>query len=52
MCIRDRPRLEQVCAFEDWCPFDAEHTVIRFVTCFHTTQEDVDALLSELKKLL
>lgn len=47
-----RPRLEQVCAFEDWCPFDAEHTVIRFVTCFHTTQEDVDALLSELKKLL
>lgn len=47
-----RPRLEKVCAFEDWCPYDAEHTVIRFVTCFHTTQEDVDGLLAELKKLL
>ena len=47
-----RPKLEQVCAFEDWCPHDGTHTVIRFVTCFHTTQEDVDNLLSELKKLL
>lgn len=47
-----RPKLEKVCAFEDWCPYDDTHTVIRFVTCFHTTQEDVDQLLIELKKLL
>lgn len=47
-----RPKLERVCAFEDWCPYDETHTVIRFVTCFHTTQEDVDGLLAELKKLL
>ncbi len=47
-----RPRLEEVCAFEDWCPYDEGHTVIRFVTCFHTTQEDVDGLLAELKRLL
>ena len=47
-----RPKLEAVCAFEDWCPYDEGHTVIRFVTCFHTTREEVDALLAELKKLL
>lgn len=47
-----RPRLEQVCAFEDWEPYDSGHTVIRFVTCFQTAQEDVDGLLAELKKLL
>ena len=47
-----RPRLAEVCAFEDWEPWDARHTVIRFVTCFHTAQEDVDALLDALKALL
>lgn len=46
-----RPKLAQVCAFEDWEPYDGEHTVIRFVTCFHTTREDVDGLLAELKEL-
>ena len=47
-----RPKLEAVCAFEDWCPYDEGHTVIRFVTCFHTTREEVDALLDALKSLL
>lgn len=47
-----RPRLAKMCAFEDWEPYDAGRTVIRFVTCFQTTQEDVDALLTALKALL
>lgn len=46
-----RLRLGRVCDFEDWEPYDADHTVIRFVTCFHTSQEDVDNLLEALREL-
>ena len=31
---------------------DETHTCIRFVTAWHTAQEDVDALLERMKKLL
>lgn len=47
-----RPRLEPLCAFEDWEPWDDTHTVIRFVTCFKTEESDVDGLLAALKKLV
>ena len=44
--------LEAQVAFEIWCPVDADHTCIRFVTAWHTTQEEVDALLALLEALL
>jgi threonine aldolase len=45
----DKPKIEAVCHCEDWCPYDESHTVVRFVTCFQTSQEDVDGLLQALK---
>ena len=42
---------EQV-AFEVWSPVDAQSTCIRFVTAWHTTQEEVDGLLELLENLL
>ena len=46
-----KPRIDAVCEYEDWCIYDENHTVVRFVTCFQTSEADVDGLLSELKKL-
>ena len=46
-----KPLLDEVCQYEDWCPYDADHTVVRFVCCFHTTEADVDGLLSALPDL-
>ena len=46
-----KPKVDEVCDCEVWCPYDESHTVIRFVTCFHTTQADVDGLLSALPNL-
>lgn len=43
-----KPQVDEVCDCEVWCPYDESHTVIRFVTCFHTSQEDVDGLLAAL----
>ena len=43
-----KPQLDAVCDYEDWCPYDGSHTVVRFVTCFQTSQEDVDGLLAAL----
>ena len=43
--------LEAVCDYEDRCPYDGSHTVVRFVTCFQTSQEDVDGLLAALPDL-
>ena len=40
-----------MCDCEVWCPYYESHTVIRFVTCFHTTQADVDGLLAALPNL-
>ena len=46
-----KPQVDEVCDCEVWCPYDESHTVIRFVTCFHTSQEDVDGLLAALPNL-
>ncbi len=42
------PKLEEVCHCEHWCRYDETSTVIRFVTCFHTSQDDVDGLIAAL----
>ncbi|MEG2138932.1 MAG: beta-eliminating lyase-related protein, partial [Oscillospiraceae bacterium] len=46
-----QPKLDKICWCEEWCPWDDTHVVVRFVTSFATTEQDVDGLLSELKKL-
>ena len=44
--------LDQLCAYEDWCPGPTpDTTVIRFVTCFATTAE-VARLLSTQRNFL
>lgn len=44
--------LQALCVFEDWCPAQAEgHTVIRLVTSFATTPEDVDGFLTAAARL-
>ena len=42
------PRLDAVCTYEVWCPYDASRTVVRLVTCFQTSPADVDGLLTAL----
>ncbi len=44
-----KPKLDAICAYEDWCPYDADRTVVRFVTCFQTSEADVDGFLAALK---
>jgi len=39
-------------AFEFWSHADETHDAIRFVTAWHTTEEEIDALLQLLKELL
>ena len=47
-----KPQIDQVCAYEDWCPDEREgYTVIRFVTCFNTGESDVEGLLEALPDL-
>ena len=41
--------LQQEVAFEIWSVVDEDHTCIRFVTAWHTTEQEVDALLALLK---
>ena len=42
------PTLRELCGFEFWEKADVDHTTIRFVTSFATTEEEVDALLAAL----
>lgn len=43
------PAIQNVCHLEIWGPAEqADHTIIRFVTCFNTSIEDVNGLLSVL----
>jgi threonine aldolase len=42
------PTLKELCTFEIWEKRDEAHTVIRFVTSFATTEQEVDALLAAL----
>ena len=45
-----KDKLDQLCAYETWCPAqETGHTVIRFVTCFATAPEDVDGFLAALR---
>ncbi len=44
-----KAKLDEICEYEDWCMYDETHTVIRFVTCFNTTEADVDGLLAALR---
>lgn len=46
------PALEELCSFEVWDRPDAGHTVIRLVTSFATTREEVSGLLSGLRPLV
>ena len=41
-------KLQNQVSFECWGRVDPEHSCIRFVTAWHTTQEEVDALLAVL----
>lgn len=44
-------RLRRIAEFEVERRMDESHTCIRFVTAWHTTQEEVDALLASVKEL-
>lgn len=46
------PALREVVTFEVWDKPDSGRTAIRFVTCFATTRQDVDGLLSALSTLV
>ncbi len=47
-----KPALDRLCVYEEWCPGPTpDTTVIRFVTCFATTSEDVDGFLAAAAKL-
>ena len=46
-----KPALDRLCVYEEWCPGPTpDTTVIRFVTCFATTAEDVDGFLAAAAK--
>ena len=45
-------QLQQQVSFEIWSPVDDNHSCIRFVTAWHTTDQEVEALLSILKSLI
>lgn len=42
--------LQQKVSFEHWSDVDEQHSCIRFVTAWHTTQEEVEALLHLLQE--
>ena len=44
--------LKEAVSFEVWSAADDNHTCIRFVTAWHTTEQEVDALLALLQKLM
>lgn len=47
-----KPQLDKLCIYEDWSPGQTPGTsVIRFVTCFATTPEDVEGFLSAVSEL-
>lgn len=44
-------KLEEQVSFEIWGPVDETSSAIRFVTAWHTTEEEVDTLLEILKQV-
>ena len=40
--------LEKDFFFYTWCPYDENNSVIRLVTCWGTTEEDVQAFLKAI----
>ena len=45
-------QLQEAVSFEHWSTVDDEHSCIRFVTAWHTTQAEIDELLALLSQLL
>ena len=45
-------QLQESVSFEHWSTVNDTHSCIRFVTAWHTTKEDVNALLTLLQQLL
>lgn len=45
-------RLEREVGFIRWSPVGSTHTLCRFVTCWATTDEELDALEAALKRIL
>lgn len=43
--------LQERYIFEEWGPFDKDHTIIRFCTSWATKEEDVNTLLNDIKNL-
>ena len=41
----DLDALRRVAGFENWCPVDADHTAVRFVTSWATREEEVEELM-------
>ena len=46
-----KKKLDNICEYEQWCEYDNDNVVIRFVTCFNTTKEDIEGFLQEVGKL-
>lgn len=46
------PKVQSICTYEVWGKADEGHTIIRFVTSFATTEENVDDFLTEVAPLL
>lgn len=44
--------LSDLCTYEVWNKPDADHTAVRFVTCFTTTRNDVEGFLTRLGQIL
>lgn len=45
-------KLEESISFEHWSDISDTHSCIRFVTAWHTTKEEVEALLDMLRQLI
>lgn len=46
-----KEKLNKICEYEQWCEYDNDNVVIRFVTCFNTTKDDINNFLEEVKSL-
>ncbi len=45
------PRLDRLCTYEVWGKADEAHSVIRLVTSFATTPDEVDGFLADIKDI-
>ncbi len=47
-----KSKLNDICECEDWCVYDNNHMVVRFVTSFKTSESDVDGLIESIKNIV